>query len=44
MTDMLHALLVFPMFFVIAALVGSINSIELDWWEHQQGGSFACSG
>jgi hypothetical protein len=38
-----YALLVFAMAFMITALVGSIDSIGLDW-EHRQGGFFACSG
>jgi hypothetical protein len=38
-----YALLVFSLLFMVAALVGSIDSIGLDW-EHRQGGFFACSG
>ena len=38
-----YSLLVFAVIFMIAALVGSIASIGLDW-EQRQGGFFACSG
>jgi amino acid permease len=35
-----YALLVFASFFMVAALVGSISSIGLDWSSHK--GAFAC--
>jgi amino acid permease len=37
-----YALVLFSLLFIIAALIGSVNSIVSDW-EHHQGGFFACN-
>ena len=41
--SMSYGLVIFSMVFMIAALLGSIDSIGVDW-EHHTGGFFACDG